>query len=216
MRAAVEMIDCDAACASMRIEGSSGPALKTTQAGIIFLSPRSCPCPASLQVATKRGNAKWRMIITVHTFAPSNSLAKFRRVAAAQAVTFNFDDSLLPKVLKGNEGRNVLRDVASFANHAVKFASCWMLTILKSSCRGATFMNLRQIEGRHRTNRWAVRHSCRLSAAEISATYFRFWHKAVAKGPNNGSRTVHSISSSTRPVLIFASRRRRRSRAPAT
>jgi hypothetical protein len=28
-------------------------------------------------------------------------------VAAAQAVTFNFDDSLLPKVLKGNEGRNV-------------------------------------------------------------------------------------------------------------
>src|ERR1700674_2201957 len=57
-----------------------------------------------------------------------------------------------------------------------------MLTILKSSCRGATFMNLRQIEGRHRTNRWAVRHSCRLSAAEISATYFRFWHKAAAKG----------------------------------
>jgi hypothetical protein len=43
----------------------------------------------------------------VHTFAPSNSLPKFKRVAAAQAVTFNFDDSLLPKVLKGNEGRNV-------------------------------------------------------------------------------------------------------------
>jgi hypothetical protein len=43
----------------------------------------------------------------VNTFAPSNSLAEFRRVAAAQAVTFNVDDSLLPNVLKGNEGRNV-------------------------------------------------------------------------------------------------------------
>jgi len=105
--AAVELIDCDAACNSMRIEGSSGPALKTTQARIIFLGPRSCPCPASLLAATKRGNLKWRMIITVDTFAPSNSLEKFRRVAAAQAVTLNFYDSLLSKVLKRNEGRNV-------------------------------------------------------------------------------------------------------------
>jgi hypothetical protein len=105
--AAVELIDCDAACDSMRIEGSSGPALKTTQARIIFLGPRSCPCPASLLVATKRGNLKWRMIIAVDTFAPSNSLEKFRRVAAAQAVTLNFYDSLLSKVLKRNEGRNV-------------------------------------------------------------------------------------------------------------
>jgi hypothetical protein len=42
----------------------------------------------------------------IGTFAPSNSLAKFRRAAGAQAVTFSFDDSLLPKVFEGNEGRN--------------------------------------------------------------------------------------------------------------
>jgi hypothetical protein len=52
-------------------------------------------------------------------------------VAAAQAVTLNFDGSLLPKVLKEMKVAT-LGDVASFANHAVKFASCRMLTILKA------------------------------------------------------------------------------------
>jgi hypothetical protein len=47
--------------AFMMIKGASGLALKTTQAGIIFSSPRSYPRPASFLVATKRGSEKWRI-----------------------------------------------------------------------------------------------------------------------------------------------------------